>query len=153
MAGIKKSSQNCWTVYSWMTSYVRGVCKWSNFENGQLYNFQKVKRVKIAECISTRLWIGYLFLWCVYVHTYVLVMSNFKGQLPYFCHFCFCALVWMHRESKNGGGLGARIAGGSSVCQWWNHTVLSGLQWKLTLTYKSSLLQTRVTQWIPQDVL
>ena len=50
-----KSSQNCWTDYSWMTSYVRGVCKWSNLENGQLCNFEKVKRVKIAECISTRL--------------------------------------------------------------------------------------------------
>ena len=55
VAGFKKSSQNCWTVYSWMTSYMHGVCKWSNFENGQLYNFDKDSRVKIAECISTRL--------------------------------------------------------------------------------------------------
>ena len=54
----------------------------------------------------------------------------------------------MHRESKNEGGLGARIAGGIVYV---NDGIIQALIVK-TDSYKSCLVQTRVTQWIPQEV-
>ena len=63
-------------IHTWRLQMVK-LRKWSAVQ------FSESKESEFAECISTCKalnWVSILVR--VYVHMYVLVMSNFKGQLP-----------------------------------------------------------------------